>query len=42
MGQHNRQVVESRYALERMVAGYRTVFERVLGKPVPLRDEVQP
>lgn len=41
MGQHNRQVVESRYTLERMVAGYRAVFERVLGKPVPLRDEVQ-
>ena len=39
MGQHNRRVVESRYTLERMVAGYRTVFERVLGRPVPLRGE---
>lgn len=38
MGQHNRQVVESRYTLERMVAGYRAVFERVLGRPVALRD----
>ncbi|GAB4352907.1 MAG: hypothetical protein Kow0073_08800 [Immundisolibacter sp.] len=42
MGQHNRQVVESRYTLERMVAGYRAVFERVLGRPVALRDEAQP
>lgn len=41
MGAHNRQVVESRYTLERMVAGYRAVFERVLGKPVPLRGEVR-
>ena len=37
MGQHNRQVVTARYTLERMVAGYRAVFERVLGRPVPLR-----
>ncbi len=41
MGEHNRRVIESRYTLGRMVAGYRAVFERVLGKPVPLRDEVQ-
>ncbi|ANX03469.1 hypothetical protein PG2T_04195 [Immundisolibacter cernigliae] len=41
MGQHNRQVVESRYTLERMVAGYLAVFERVLGKPVPLRGEAR-
>ncbi len=34
MGQHNRQVVEARYTLERMVAGYRVVFERVLGLPL--------
>lgn len=39
MGQHNRRVVESRYTLERMVEGYRTVFEQVLGRPVPLRGE---
>ncbi|WP_448510794.1 glycosyltransferase family 4 protein [Immundisolibacter sp.] len=32
MGQHNRRVVESRYTLERMVAGYRAVFEQVLGR----------
>ncbi|WP_186298373.1 glycosyltransferase family 4 protein [Extensimonas perlucida] len=37
MGQHNRRVVECRYTLERMVEGYRAVFERVLGRPVPLR-----
>ena len=42
MGQHNRQVVESRYMVEHMVAGYRALFERVLGRPVPLRGEVQP
>lgn len=42
MGQHNRQVVESRYTLKGMVAGYRAVFERVLGRPVPLRGETQP
>jgi glycosyltransferase involved in cell wall biosynthesis len=34
MGQHNRRVVESRYTLERMVAGYRAVFEQVLGRPL--------
>lgn len=39
MGRHNRQVVESRYTLERMVAGYRALFERVLGRPVPLKGE---
>jgi len=41
MGQHNRQVVESRYTLQRMVTGYRAVFERVLGRPVPLRGEAR-
>ncbi len=39
MGAHNRRVVEERYTVERMVAGYRALFERVLGKPVPLRSE---
>lgn len=32
MGAHNRAVVEQRYTAERMVAGYRAVFERVLGR----------
>jgi glycosyltransferase involved in cell wall biosynthesis len=32
MGAHNRWVVEQRYTAERMVAGYRAVFERVLGR----------
>lgn len=41
MGQHNRRVVEGRYTLERMVAGYRAVFEQVLGRPVPLRGEAR-
>ncbi len=39
MGQYNRQVVESRYTVDRMVAGYRKVFERVLGQSVRLKDE---
>ena len=34
MGAHNRRVVEERYTVERMVAGYRALFERVLGRPL--------
>lgn len=34
MGAHNRRVVEQRYTVERMVAGYRALFERVLGRPL--------
>lgn len=34
MGAHNRRVVEERYAVERMVAGYRALFERVLARPL--------
>lgn len=34
MGAHNRRVVEQRYMVERMVAGYRGVFEQVLGRPL--------
>lgn len=34
MGAHNRRVMEQRYTVERMVAGYRALFERVLGRPL--------
>lgn len=39
MGAHNRRVVEQRYTIAQMVQGYQQMFERLLGRPVPLRSE---
>jgi glycosyltransferase involved in cell wall biosynthesis len=42
MGDHNRDVVEARYSAGRMVAGYRAVFERVLGRSLDTSAEQPP
>jgi glycosyltransferase involved in cell wall biosynthesis len=42
MGDHNREVVKARYSVGRMVAGYRALFERVLGRSLDTSAEQPP
>lgn len=42
MGDHNREVVKARYSIGRMVAGYRALFERVLGRSLDTHAEQPP
>lgn len=42
MGDHNRDVVKARYSIGRMVAAYRALFERVLGRSLDTPAEQPP